>query len=132
MRGIQENPNMPSAICANQNTPRFRMFHRRFNDAANVEFRYLPNEGGFEPLEAADVIAIHCSDTLKNVRLKPGRASLILLDRIDSAVGNELFRAMMRDAKYVLVVYEPSRGSGYALFRRDAVNATRLAQQTAA
>jgi hypothetical protein len=125
MRGMQGNPNTPSAVCVNYDTLELRRFHARFADAANVQFRYVPNEGGcfFESNENSHVMAICFSDKLQVTRFTTVRATLVLLDRTNDRAGSEFFRAMLSDENYYLVVHEPSHIDGYAVFRRVAVKA---------
>ncbi len=122
MRGIQGNPIMPSAVCVNYNTLEFRRFHARFADAANVQFRYVPNEDGclFGSNENSHVMAICFSDKLQVTRFTTVRATLVLLDRTNDKEGSEFFRAMLSDENYYLVVHEPYHFNGYAVFRRVA------------
>jgi hypothetical protein len=131
---MQDNPSLPSAVCVNHNTRDFRKFHNRFVGDPNVEFRYVPDEGGmlWKHDESADVIAVHCTDSVHGARFNPLRATLVLLDRIDSKVGAELFRSLLSDENYFLVAHESSQRIGYAVFRRDAVTATQPGQRSAA
>jgi len=120
MSGMQQNLHAPATVCMNYDTPTFRRFRRRFVDNANVEFRYLPNDGGylFRQDGASDVIAVNCSEILENTRYEAPKAALVLLDGINKQAGHEIFRVMLSDKDYFLVVHEPSQFDGYAVFRR--------------
>jgi tetratricopeptide (TPR) repeat protein len=132
LSGIQENPKMPSAVCVNYNTPQFRKFHKRFVGNANVEFRYLPGEGEvFHLEESADVVAVECSEVLKEVRCKAVRATLLVLNCINNQAGSEFFQTLRSGEDYDLVLHEPSRCNGYAVFRRVAIKAGQPGQQAA-
>jgi hypothetical protein len=130
MCGMQSNPNMPSVVCLNYNTPGFRKFHRRFVDNANVEFRYVPNECQLlEQNENADVIAVNCS-ILKDVRHLAVRAPFLLLNSLENKAGSEFFQVMSSDDNYLPVFHDPSQCGGYAVFRR-VVARTEFSKQRA-
>ncbi len=123
IRGMHDNPNMPSAVCVNYDSPEFREFHRQFVNDASVTFRYVP--GGAESLlaseENSDVVAVNCRDISKNEQHITARATLVLLGHINNRAGNEYFRAMLADENFALVVHEPAQFDGYAVFRRIAL-----------
>jgi hypothetical protein len=125
MLGMQNNPNMPSAICLNSNTTGFRRFHRRFAGNANVEFRYVSSESScsFQSNQGAEVVAIDCPEILNDAGYIPVNATLVLFSRINNKAGGNLFRGMLANEHYLLVLHEPSLRDGYAVFRKVAANA---------
>jgi hypothetical protein len=125
MLGMQNNPNMPSAVCLNSNTTGFRKFHRRFADDANVEFRYVSSVSGcsFPSNQGAEVVAIDSPEIINDASCTAVWATLVLFSRINNKAGGDLFRGMLANEHFLLVLHEPSLRDGYAVFRKVAANA---------
>lgn len=122
LRGMRDNSNMPSAICVGRDSSAFRELHKQYVDDPTVKFRYAPGDGKslLASHENPDVIAVDCGE-VNQCELSPtSQAALVFLGHINNRAGNKCFCAMQADEDYVLVLHEPDRCDGYAVFRRIA------------
>jgi hypothetical protein len=121
LAGMNENPNLPFAVCMNYSTSRFMKLQKRLAGKAWVRCEYISEQNGLleEQNEGFGVAVIDCSELGKDLgNHNIPDADLIILDDINVGSGFVLFQGLLDNQNYVLIEHELSHCDGFAIFRK--------------
>jgi hypothetical protein len=121
LAGMDQNPNLPFAICMNYSTPRFMKLQKRLAGKARVQCLHISEQSGQleEENEGFGVALIDCSELGKDIgNQNIPDADLIIVDDINLGLGFVLFQTLLADRNYFLFDHEPSHRNGFAIFRK--------------